>query len=145
MNEVPLPWPAGHVNADDLPALRAAFEALYQQRFGAGTIRPQAPLEIISFRAEAVKATDKPTFAPLFAGKRAPSAQRRHRPVYMRGTGWIEAAIHAYDDLAPGVPLAGPAVIERESTTIWLPPNTRATLEVYGNLAIDFEARPQQD
>jgi hypothetical protein len=27
-------------------------------------------------------------------------------------------------------------VIERESTTIWLPPSTRASLDVYGNLTI---------
>jgi hypothetical protein len=31
-------------------------------------------------------------------------------------------------------------VIERESTTIWLPDGARATLDVYGNLAIDLEA-----
>ena len=30
------------------------------------------------------------------------------------------------------------AIIERESTTIWLPPSTRATLDVYGNLTIDL-------
>jgi hypothetical protein len=28
-------------------------------------------------------------------------------------------------------------VIERESTTIWLPPATRAMLDPYGNLAIE--------
>jgi len=138
MNEVPLAWPRGRLDATDIPALRGAFEALYEQRYGAGTFRRETPLEIISFRAEAVKPTDKPKFAPLFEGRGGTSGVKGQRQVYMRGCGQIDASIHAYDDLAPGVPLAGPAIIERESTTVWLPPGAYATLDVYGNLAIDL-------
>jgi N-methylhydantoinase A len=140
MNEIPLPWPRDRFEDTDVPALRTAFEALYQQRYGAGTFRRETPLEIISFRAEAVKTTDKPRFAPLFQDRRAGDGPHRQRPVYMRGRGWIVAAIYAFDDLAPATPIAGPAVIERESTTIWLPPGARATLDVYGNLALDLES-----
>ena len=121
-----------------MAGLRAAFEALYQQKYGAGTIRRETPLEIISFRTEAVKATDKPSFARMFEEK--PGARiepRSRRPVYLRGRGWTEAAIYAWSDLVAGPRLAGPAVIERESTTIWLPPEASATLDVYGNLAVD--------
>ena len=60
-------------------------------------------------------------------------------PVYTRRSGWIDAAIHPFGALTPNQPLPGPAIIERESTTIWLPPDTRATLDVYGNLAIDLQ------
>ncbi len=138
MNEVALDWPRGRLDAPDVPALRAAFEAHYQQKYGAGTIRRENPLEIISFRAEAVKTTAKPSFARLFEEKPgALLAPRSRRQVYVRGRGWIEAAIYAYSDLAAGTPLPGPAVVERESTTIWLPPGMSATLDVYGNLAID--------
>jgi N-methylhydantoinase A/oxoprolinase/acetone carboxylase beta subunit len=140
MNEVPLPWPAGRIDAADVPSLRSAFERLYEQRYGTGTFRRQSPLEIINFRAEAVIATEKPRLAPLFADTGHAPALRRNRPVYMRKSGWIDAAIHAYGDLSPDAPIAGPAIIERESTTIWLPPGARATLDVYGNLAIDLEA-----
>ena len=136
MNEVSLPWPCAEFAADDAGTLRAGFEALYQQRYGAGTIRRQTPLEIISFRAEAVKATEKPAFAPLFKDNRGSGAARCRRPVYMRGRGWTGAAVYSYDDLTAENPIQGPAVIERDSTTIWLPPGTRATLDVYGNLAI---------
>jgi N-methylhydantoinase A len=139
MNEVPLAWPRDRLEAADVPTLRTAFEALYQQRYGAGTFRRETPLEIISFRAEAVKNTDKPRFAPVFQDRRVGSAAPRQRPVYMRGAGWTEAAIFAFDDLVPAATVAGPAVIERESTTIWLPPQARATLDVYGNLALDLE------
>ena len=83
--------------------------------------------------------TEKPAFAPLFDGRRGSSAPARRRPVYLRGRGFIDAAVFAFDDLAANVPVAGPAIVERESTTIWLPRATSATLDVYGNLAIEVE------
>jgi N-methylhydantoinase A/oxoprolinase/acetone carboxylase beta subunit len=58
----------------------------------------------------------------------------------MRGCGQIGASVYAYDDLAPNAPLTGPAIIERESTTVWLPLGTCATLDIYGNLAIDLKS-----
>jgi len=137
MNEVPLPWPSGRLDAADIPALRTAFEVLYQHRYGTGTIRRETPLEMISFRAEAMMRTAKPPLAPLTrTGPAAPPSRRR--PVYMRGRGWIDAAVHAFENLTPDAPIDGPAIIERESTTIWLPPAARATLDNYGNLAIDL-------
>jgi len=138
MNEVPLAWPAGRIDAADVPALRAAFEALYQQRYGAGTFRRETPLEIISFRAEAATKTEKPRFSPLFDGNRPSPGSLRKRPVYMGKSGWTDAAIYAYGAIAPDRPLSGPAIVERESTTIWLPAGARATLDAYGNLAIDL-------
>ncbi len=138
MNEVSLPWPRGRLERADVAGLRGAFESLYQKRYGAGTIRREMPLELISFRAEAVKTTEKPGFARMF--EEQPGARiepRSRRPVYLRAGGWREAAIYAWPDLVAGPALTGPAVIERESTTIWLPPEASATLDVYGNLAID--------
>jgi N-methylhydantoinase A len=119
--------------------LRSAFEALYRRRYGAGTFRREMPLEIINFRAEAVKPTEKPPFAALFKdGRGAPAAHTRRR-VYQRTSGWIDASVYAFGDLAAGATIPGPAIVERESTTVWLPPGARATLDVYGNLTIDLE------
>ncbi len=137
MNEIPLAWPSGRIAAADLVAMRTAFETLYQQRYGAGTFRRETPLEIISFRAEAVAETAKPRFSALFEGKRPVAAPPRQRKVYMRKSGWIDTAVYAYDALMPERPFHGPAIVERESTTVWLPPGARATLDVYGNLAIE--------
>jgi N-methylhydantoinase A len=140
MNEVPLTWPSGQLKPSDIAALRSAFERLYEQRYGAGTYRPQAPLEIISFSAEASVATEKPRFLPLFEGKRGISTPHHSRPVYMRGSGLLDAAVYAYESLAVGQVVVGPAVIERESTTIWLPPGAQATIDIYGNLTIGLQS-----
>jgi N-methylhydantoinase A len=137
MNEVPMAWASGQLTPTDIPALRIAFETLYEQRYGPGTFRRETPLELISFRAEAVQRTEKPAFAPLFKGRSRVLTAKRQRRVYLRGHGWIDAAVHNFGDLPAEIPILGPAVIERESTTIWLPPTTHATLDHYGNLAIE--------
>ena len=138
MNEVPVSLSDGQLESFGADGLRTSFETLYRQRYGAGTTRANAPLEIISFLVEGVTATEKPAFAPLFAGRQPVPGPHRCRPVYLRGRGYVEAAVYAYDSLGHDVQIPGPAVIERESTTIWLPPAARATLDVYGNLAVDL-------
>jgi len=134
MNEVSLPWPVGRLDSTSVDGLRDAFEALYQRRFGAGTIRRETPLELISFRAEAVLETDKPNFAILERG--ACDSPERRRKVYRRGDGWLDARVIYFDNLAPSQPIEGPAVIECDNTTIWLPPSASGELDAYGNLEI---------
>jgi len=138
MNEVSLAWPAGRFELSDVDALRAAFESHYQHRFGAGTIRPETPLELISFRAEAIRHIEKPTLARLFdANGGGELVPKSHREVYQHGTGWVDACVYDFASLRPGPTIDGPAVIERDNTTVWLPPGAVAALDVYGNLEID--------
>ena len=134
MNEVSLPWPAGRLDAATVAELRDAFEALYQRRFGAGTIRRETPLELIGFRAEAVLETEKPGLAVI--ERTGAAAPERRRAVYRRGDGWLDALVVDFDGLAPGRRIDGPAVIERDSTTVWLPPGATGELDAYGNLEI---------
>jgi len=139
MNEVSLPWETGIFTLEQIPLLRDAFESHYQQRFGAGTIRRETPLELISFRAEAVKRTEKPPLTRLFkeSNARREAVPVTHRSVYQHGQGWIEAGIFDFEDLLPGDELTGPAVIERHNTTIWLSAGALATFDIYGSLEID--------
>lgn len=137
MNEISLPWPSGRLEDGDETGLRQAFEAQYQRRFGCGTVRPGAPLELISYRVEAVKPTEKPALAEIdWESMPAPPANRRTRRVYHAGSGWVDAGILDFADLRPGVRVAGPAVVEWDATTIWLPPGSAATVDGYGNLEI---------
>ena len=58
----------------------------------------------------------------------------------MRGHGWVDAAIHAFDELPPDVADRR----ARPSSSVKAPRSgcrrdTRATLDVYGNLAIELE------
>lgn len=141
MNEVTLPWSASELADGDDDRLRDDFEQLYQRRFGPGTIRPGAPLELISYRVEALVPTDKPALAPIAWDDRPPPASRT-RPVYRSGSGWVDAAVHDFDALRPETRIEGPAVIERDNTTLWLPPGSAASVDAYGNLEIDPVTAP---
>lgn len=135
MNEVTLDWPSDRFDAADIDVLRDLFEAYYQKRFGAGTVRAETPLELISFRVEATRATRRPALAALDETSIAPTSAKT-RPVYLRGTGEVEAEVIDFAALKAGPTYAGPAVIERDTTTIWLPPGATATMDTYGNIAI---------
>jgi N-methylhydantoinase A len=136
MNEVSIMWCGGRLDDASAETLRADFNAHYQQRFGAGTTRAEAPLELISFRVEAIRPSDKPPLAPLETAGRG-GQPTRNRQVYLRGEGWLDAEIHDFDGLQPGAKISGPAVIERNNTTIWLPPGASAVLDPFGNVEID--------
>ena len=135
MNEVTVDWPKEVMSDGDDATLRSLFETECERRFGSGVARPESPLELVSFRVDATLPTRRPTPAPLRFGKPEPGS--RTRRIHMRGTGWIEAAVHEFGMLTPGTEIGGPAVIERDTTTIWLPAGVRATLDAYGNLAAD--------
>jgi N-methylhydantoinase A len=144
MNEVSLPWGTGMFTAEQIPLLRDAFETHYQQKFGAGTIRRETPLELISFRAEAVKLTEKPPLIRVFkeADGRGELVPVKHRSIYQHGQGWVKTGIFDFERLRPGDKLVGPVVAERQNTTIWLPAGAVAVFDGYGNLEIDPGGQP---
>ena len=138
MNEITLDWPRDRMDGDDADALRRLFEDHYERRFGAGTTRPESPLELISFRVEASHPTQRPDLAAVESGYTAPP-EVRLRPVYLRGRGFVDAEIVDFRTLAAGAAMAGPAVIERDTTTLWIPPGCTATMDAWGNIAIESE------
>lgn len=139
MNEVSLVLPNEPFTAQSADTLRAGFEALYAQKYGAGTTHGKSALELISFRAEAIKETPKPDIAPVIetpagSGTQTPSGRRK---IYQHSKGWLDADIYTFETLAPDHAYMGPAIIERQNTTVFLPDGASATLDIYGNLSIE--------
>lgn len=140
MNEIAVPWPRPEVGTADLGELRGLFEAGCEARFGPGVARAGAPLELVGYRAEAVHPAPRlPPAPPPEGGRRGRGGVRR---VYLRGRGWREAAAAGLADVAAGTPLEGPAVIERDTTTIWVPERAAARRDRLGNVLLDVGARP---
>ena len=50
--------------------------------------------------------------------------------------GWREVPVYAFDDLQPGHSLAGPAIIEAETTTVLIDSGDRVTVNALGWLDI---------
>ena len=55
---------------------------------------------------------------------------------------WVETPSYWFDDLSPGMQLAGPALIDSESTTVVLPPGSRADVDAYGSLIVTNSGDP---
>ena len=138
MNEISVTLPERAAEVGAATRLREAFESLYRERYGAGAVRAAAALEIVSFQIDAAVATGAPPLAVRHV--EAPNAAPiRTREVFIRGRGRIVAAIHDFGALPAAADIHGPAVIERDMTTIWVPPGASAALDIHGNL----EIRPQ--
>lgn len=135
MNEITVDWPSDRFEEADIDILRDLFEAFYRKRFGAGTVRAGTPLELISFRVEATRATRRPNLATREETAIAPTGAVS-RQVYIRGTGKVDASILDFAALKADQEYQGPAIIERDTTTIWLPPDASATMDTLGNIAI---------
>ena len=135
MNEITLDLPEGGAKPGLADRLRRAFRSLYEQRYGASAVRASAVLEIVSLGVEASVAADIPAFAerPSPEATSGPACRRR---IHRRGAPPLDAEIHDFDTLDSGAAIAGPAVIERDMTTIWVPPAASARVDRLGNIEI---------
>ena len=137
MNEVTIDWPRGNLEPDQIPLLQREFEAHYERRFGAGTTRADSPMEMVSFRVDATRPTTRPALADIASGYAA-GTEPKTRQIYLRERGYTDASIFDFRTLTPGTALPGPAVVERNTTTIWIPPGCTATMDSLGNIAMEL-------
>ena len=135
LNEILLNLEGDKLTRKDIEVLRNKFETRYEERFGPGTTRPEAPLELISYRMEARHPNQRPDLAKLETDKPSPRKNRK-RKVFIRGKGFITADVHDFKILDSKVILSGPSIIERDTTTIWVPPGQISEMADYGNISI---------
>ena len=131
-HEVAVPLPAQHL---DPHALRAAFDATYTRLYGR-TI-PRLEIEAVTWtlalsQPHALPSQESP--APEIA---APPASARRRIVDSTTGEAIDAAIFARDALAPGMRIAGPAIIIEAGTSTVLPANYTAHIGAAHEIIIE--------
>ena len=137
MNELSVDWQQEVLTQDSVPLLRRAFEKAYAAKYGAGTTRAESPLEVMTFRIDAIRPTDKPVLKPEPLGPSDASATRKGtRKVSMRHVGALDHVVYDGTALAPGHAFDGPAIIERPDTTIFLPHGHTARVDEYRNVRI---------
>lgn len=109
----------------DIPAMTAAFEQVYRQRYG--FTMPEKGLVVESVVVELIAQTDRPSVLPSPTLTNAPPQPLTHVPVYMAGA-WQETPVFERDRLQPGQNLVGPALIIEATGTNVLEPGWQATL-----------------
>jgi N-methylhydantoinase A len=138
------------VNVSLLPAEEASLDvAVLAERFYArhdqlyGYAVPGAPVELVTLRLAAIGETDKP---------RLPRAQRRlagsvqalkgKRRAYLPGQrAFEEVPVFDGEALDFGSQLEGPALIELETTTIFVPEEYRVLCDPLGSFALYVKSR----
>ncbi len=114
-----LDWHAPDMLAQIAERFHQRHEQLYTY-----ALRDQEAV-LVNARVAAVGSLPDLPQEPL-AEAHPPAAPRGTRPVYM--SGWHETPIYAWDDLAPGQTLSGPAIVESATTTLVLRGGDTATV-----------------
>ena len=116
---------AGTFDADGLARLIDAFGDLYRDRYA--FFFEGDPIELVNLRVAALGVNAPLELPHGEASDVAPaSVQKTTRPVYFEHTGFVDAAIFEREALGAGMVLAGPAVIEEETSSTVIPPGTSA-------------------
>ena len=116
------------------------FEGLYEQRYGKGSAYRDAGVELTQFRVTARGLMDRPSLTRAQPGTSDPSAaeiERRDIFVDARGA-FVDSPIYAFDKLAAGNVVRGPAVIHTPVTTIVLQEQQIGRIDAYRNTVIEF-------
>ena len=137
--------PDGPYTAQDADAearwrdqLDQAFRSAYAAKFG--RTPPDVPVELVNLQVTGEAAPLRPFQAAALQAQAATAQASGSRPVYFaESQGFVTTPIYQRAQLRPGVQLAGPALIEEETTTVVVGPRARATVTAQANLVIQIE------
>ena len=132
--ELTLPVPGGRgFDGDTLAALVRSFGDLYRARYA--FFFDGEPIEIVNLRLGAFGLRNAPDLPEVAGAGSDPAAARKtSRPAYFGHAGRLDAPVYDRAELAPGMIVDGPALIEEETSTTLVPPGTAAT--VTGDLGL---------
>jgi len=125
----------------DRAAIKQAFDAVHEQRYG--TCAPKEQAEMVSLRVTVLGEVPKPPKIELAHGEATPpkDALSRRKPVYFRGSGFVETPIYTRDRLLADNRIAGPALIEEHASTTVIGPGDSAVIDGMGNIDIRVGGR----
>jgi N-methylhydantoinase A len=104
-------WDSDTLAADIEAAFHQAHEALYTY-----ALRDQDAV-LVNARVSVIGRLPAPAAAPV-ADTAAPAAPKASRRVFLGG--WTEVPVYAFAALAPGQAVAGPGIVESDTTTVLL-------------------------
>ena len=118
-------------SAGDIKEVCDLFNRAYGEKYGLGACFPEAGIEIIELRLNAVGPVDKYLMEKKprggqVAGGPGENVQAGTRKAYWGPeAGLVDTPVYLRDSLATGVEIAGPAIVEADDTVILAPPGWR--------------------
>jgi N-methylhydantoinase A/oxoprolinase/acetone carboxylase beta subunit len=135
--ELTVPVPPGPLDAAALARVRAAFDEIYAARYGYANAAE--PVETVTWKLSAIGGAPRVTLAKASAESRDGALKGHRRAWFPETGGWTDCPLYDRYALAPGMLLAGPAIVEERESTSVLPPGTRATVDEYANLIVTVD------
>jgi N-methylhydantoinase A len=144
ISELSIPLDSGVIDDAALDRLGEAFRAEYARRYGQGSIVLGAPMELVNLRAVGIGRTMRASLDNIGReavpeGTAAPAAGSRTVQIGRDGDA---QTVTTYDtaSLQPGHRLEGPALIDSPDTTVWIPPDTTATVDERSTLVVEVRS-----
>jgi N-methylhydantoinase A len=123
--ELTLPMPDRPLAAGDPERLAEEFRVLYERTYGEGTAWKGVPVINCSVTVVGLQPEVDGAAAPRAdSGDATPRTRRVFQPAKQA---WDEIPIYDDRTLAFGAQIDGPAIVDAQDTTIYVPPGTRAT------------------
>jgi N-methylhydantoinase A len=136
-HEVTVPWLADEAVDGDLGGIAKRFHEAHDRLYGYAL--PDAPLELVNLRGAAVGLTDKPAL-PELSPTPGPAAPRGRRRAWLgEERRFAEVPVYDGEALGAGARLAGPGIVELDTTTIVLPAGWRAQTDRHGSFLLERE------
>jgi N-methylhydantoinase A len=134
--EVTLPLEGRLIEAGDRAAIAAAFHVEHQRLFGYDLASEAAPIEIVNVRVTAVGRAERLIAAQQdYVGDDARAALKGARRAYAPEMGRFETLpVYAWGKLGHGHRIAGPALVEADTTTALIGASFDAVVDAAGSL-----------
>ena len=131
------------IEARDSLAIAQAFHAEHNRLYGYSLVLENTPIEIINVRGQAVGLTDKPTYREqAWSGADCAHALKGRRAVYIPETKSL-ATVSVFDGhkMTYGNRVTGPAMIEQETTAIFVSASFDCVVDALGSFALFNKGR----
>lgn len=146
-HEVTVEVPEAWLREGSWDAVREAFHDRHDRLYGYTLRDEQTPIQLVSLRLSATGETGKP---PIVREPRsdadAEHARKGNRTAFQPDTtDFADIAVYDGDRLRHGNRLAGPAIVEKVTTTIFVPADFALNVDALGGCVLDdltAEARP---
>lgn len=123
------------VNPENLPLIRATFDAYHEQLFT--YCEPDSMVEIVNIESTIYRQSEHPEITLLPEGKGAEQAIKTHRNmIFSADAIFEEVPVYDGDLLGANDELYGPAVIEEITTTIVINPGWHLVLDSLGTYVL---------
>src|SRR5262249_37776367 len=124
--------------AADLAGLIQRFHDAHSRRYG--HMAQNEAVEMVNFQVTAVAAIPRPSWRKVATGAAGAPKPRDVRPAYFAAGEALPTSVFRRAELAPGITIDGPAIIEEKTSTTVLYPAQSAEVDDYLNLEISLAA-----